>query len=184
MIEVRGKFITLVASLMSLYKDAFKEADRQLYKETGRHWNELEPEGWYDAKFYKMFGYTYRDSSPSGDNALITLGKQIYPTIKRTVGLPANLKTPIDYLEFEAEGYLESIRGPGITTNPRTFVRKTDGYVIIQTTMTEPDCKIIEGVYMGIMKMAGVNRGKVYQEKCIKNGDNCCEFHIIWKPLP
>jgi len=115
MIEIRGKFITLVASLMRLYKDSFEKADSKLYAETGRHWNELEPECWYDIKHYTNFAYTYRDSSPSKDNALITLGKQIYPTI-----------------------------------------------------------------YMGIMKMAGVMRGKIYQEKCIKNGDKCCEFHIIW----
>lgn len=180
MIQVKGKFITLAASLMSIYTDALEWANNQLFQDTGKHWNELDPEGWYDSKHYRNMMSAYVEASPSKENALITLGKQIYPTFKKTIGLPSHLKTPIDFLSFENKGYQESFKGPGI--RPRRFVKKENGYVIIQTKMTEQDCKILEGVYMGIMKMAGVMRGKIYQEKCIKNGDNYCEYHIIWKP--
>ena len=180
MAEIKGNFITLAASLMSLYKDIFETVDKRLFEETGKHWNELDPDGWHDTKYYSDMMTAYAKSSPSKENAIITLGKQIYPTIKRTVGLPPNLKNPIDYIEFENRGYQENLRGSEI--RPRKFVKKENGYVIVQTKMIEQDCKILEGVYMGIMKMAGITRGKIYQEKCIKNGDSYCEYHIIWKP--
>lgn len=180
MAEIKGKFITLAASLMSIYKDKLEIVDKQLFEGTGKHWNELDPEGWYDVKYYRDMMTAYAKASPSKENAIITLGKQIYPTIKRTVGFPPNLKTPIDYIEFENRGYLENLRGEEI--KPRIFLKKENGYVIVQTRMLEQDCKILEGVYMGIMKLAGIDRGKIYQAKCIKNGDSFCEYHIIWKP--
>jgi hypothetical protein len=180
MIEIKGKFITLAASLMGIYKDAVEKVDQQLFRETGKHWNELDPESWYNVKHYSNFMTAYKNASPTGENALITLGKQVYPTIKKTVGFPPVLKTPVDYLEFENLGYLENLRGPEI--QPRKFVQKKEGHVIIRTKMIEQDCKILEGVYMGVMKMAGVRRGKIYQQKCIKKGDPYCEYHILWKP--
>ncbi len=181
MAEIKGKFITLTASLMSMYKDALNSADQQLFEDTGKHWNELDPEGWYDTRHYRNFISAYAAASPAKENALVTLGKLVYPTIKKTVGFPKGLNTPIDFLEFESQGYQDSLRGPGI--RPRKFVKKQDGHVIIQTKMPEQDCKILEGVYMGIMKLAGVTRGKIYQEKCIKQGDDCCEYHILWHPV-
>ncbi len=181
MIKVRGKFITLVASLMVIYKDALKKADRQLFMETGKHWNELEPDGWYDVRHYNNFIRAYVESSASKENAMITFGKQIYPTVKKLDGFPAGLKTPIDYLEFEVETYINAFQGPGI--KPRKFIRKEPGYVIIQTKMPEQDCKTLEGVYMGIMKLAGVAKGKIEQTRCLKRGDSFCEFHILWKAM-
>lgn len=180
MIEIKGKFITLAASLMTMYKDALESVDRQILKDTGKHWDELDSECWYDVRHYKNCMTQYAKASPSKENALITLGKLVYPKIKKTVGFPTGLKTPIDFLEFESRGYQENLRGPGI--KPRKFVRKDNGYVIVQTKMIEQDCKILEGVYMGIMKIAGVTRGKIKQLKCVKSGDPECEFHIVWKP--
>ncbi len=43
--EVRGKFITLAGHLMSLFKEGLKSADDELYRKTGKHYNELDPEG-------------------------------------------------------------------------------------------------------------------------------------------
>lgn len=179
MIQVKGRFITLVGTLMGLYKEALTKADQELFNEYKQHWHELNPEGWYDARHYRNFMSMYAKASPGKDNALITLGKLIYPTIKQTTGFPSHLKTPIDFLEFESQAYTENIKGQGV--NPRRFIKKEPGYVIIQTKMLEQDCKALEGVYMGIMKMAGVHRGKIEQVKCLKTGDAYCEFHILWK---
>ena len=178
MVEIKGKFITLTASLMTLYPEKLKKFDRKLFQGTNKHWDELKPEDWYSIKYYRYAILEYIAGSRSKDNAMITAGKLIYPTIKKTVGFPPGLKTPIDYLEFESTAYQDNIRGPGI--KPRIFLKKQIGHVIIKTAMKEQDCKTLEGVYMGIMKLAGVKRGKVIQKKCLKQGDNVCEFHIHW----
>jgi hypothetical protein len=163
---------------MRIYKTELEKADRQLFRDAGKHWHELEPDGWYDARHYRNFINGYVKASPAKENAMITLGKQIYLTVKQMDGFPPGLKTPIDYLEFEAKTYLEAFQGAEIS--PRKFIKKYPGYVIIQTKMTEQDCKVVEGVYRGIMRLAGVSRGKIQQAKCIKNGDAFCEFHILW----
>ncbi|MDY6794583.1 MAG: hypothetical protein SWK76_04780 [Actinomycetota bacterium] len=55
MAEIRGKCVTLAGSLMSLYPDARAKDDEVLYRRTGKHWDELEPDGWYDTDTYKVF---------------------------------------------------------------------------------------------------------------------------------
>jgi hypothetical protein len=80
--EVRGKFIKLAGNMMSLYPEPRKKADAVLFAKTGKHWNELDPAEWYASDVYKVFLDTYRESSVTGEKALITLGKKIFPTKK------------------------------------------------------------------------------------------------------
>jgi hypothetical protein len=178
MAEVKGKFILLIGNLMLVYKEKRAEFDARLFSETGRHWNELDPEGWYDAKLYREAMQAYTEGSITGARALVTLGKHIYPTIKSTVGFPPGLETPLDYILFEAEGYMNNLRGPEI--EPRKFVKKELGHVIVEMNMKEQDCRVMEGVYAGIMGMVGVSNGKVEHALCIKKGDDCCRFQITW----
>ncbi len=179
MAQIKGKFISLTAGLMSVYGDALEQADQQLFEASARHWNELDPEGWYDVKHYCDFIDAYVKASPTREQAMITLGKNIYPTIKRTAGFPPGLDTPLDYIEFESMGYVQNLRGPEI--QPRQFIKKKDGHVIVRTRMIEQDCRVLEGVYLGILGIAGVSNGGVKQEQCVKQGDNTCEFHITWQ---
>ena len=178
MAEIKGKFISLCASLMALYKDKLAKADEAIFSQTGKHWHELDPEGWYDAALYRSTIAAYVEGSPAREEAMVTLGKLIYPTIKRTVGFPPGLSNPVDYITFESEGYQANLRGPEI--KPRNFVKKEDGHIIIETRMEEQDCKVLEGVYLGILEMAGVPNGKVSHTRCIKKGDPFCEFHVKW----
>jgi predicted hydrocarbon binding protein len=178
MVQIKGKFIMLVSILLELYEDAYKKADQKLFNELGVHSDELKPEDWYDIKHYNNLIKAYVNASPTKEKAMLTLGKNIYPTIKRTAGLPPELKTPIDYIKFESKGYQENIKGPGI--QPRKFIKEEEGNVIVQTKMLEQDCTVLVGVYLGILKIAGVSDGRVNQTKCIKNGDDICEFHITW----
>ena len=76
--EVRGKYITLAGSLMSLYPKQRTEANAVLFGETGKHYNELDTEGWYDTKWIKLFLDKYVEASLGGDNALITFGCRKY----------------------------------------------------------------------------------------------------------
>jgi len=177
MSEVRGKYITLAGSLMGLYPQKRAEVDTLLFAQTGKHYNELEPEGWYDTKWIKMFLDKYVEASTTGANAVVTFGRKIYPTIK--AGLPHNLKTPLDFIKFEAEGFLSAHRGPEI--KPRKFIKTTEGDVIIQAVVPPwHNSKMYEGVYIGILEMCGVKNGKVVQTKSQEKGDGITEFHITW----
>lgn len=178
MVKIKGKFIILVASLMKIYKKEFEKTDNELYDELGLHWNELGSEEWYDIKYYNLFIKSYVKASPTNENAMVTLGRKIYPTIKATTGFPPNLVTPLDFIKYESQGYTENIKGPDIV--PRTFVREDDGDVIIQMNMKEQPCKLMEGVYKGILDMSGASFGQVFHDKCILKGDPYCEFHITW----
>lgn len=178
MADVKGKFITLAGSLMSLYKTQLAEADKIVFTKTGRHWNELEPEGWYDTRLFHFFMEAYAKASLSGEQALVTLGRNIYPTIQRTAGLPPHLKTPLDFIKFEAEGYLANHRGSDVI--PRTFIKAVEGEVIVQAPAPGYNSKLYEGVFLGILEMCGVKTGKVVQTKSQEKGDSTSEFRITW----
>ena len=178
MTQTRGKFLVLIMVLMRSYEDQFKKADTYILEKTGKHWNELDPEGWYDTDLTRELISYYVQGSPTKEKALITFGKQVYPTIKRTTGLPPELKTPLEYIEFEAKGHVENLRG--LEVKPRRFLRKEEGCVVIEMPDEGEDCRILEGVYLGILKLADVFSGQVEQKKCVRRGDPVCEFHITW----
>lgn len=179
MVEVKGKFITLAGQLMEPYGDARDEADRRLFAEVGKHWDELDPEGWYDIRLCNSFIEAYADASQMGDEALITMGKGMYPTIERTSGLPSWLRTPADYLRHETEGYLSNVRGWGVA--PRRIAKLEDGHAIIEAKIRAWNCRILEGVYLGILELAGATGGRVEQRTCVRRGAEICEFHITWQ---
>ena len=62
----------------------------------------------------------YKMSKGADELVAFRLGKNIYPTIERIGGFPPDLETPLDYIEFELEGYRANLRGPEI--NPRKFL--------------------------------------------------------------
>lgn len=178
MAELRGKWITLAGSFMTLYKDQQKKADEYLFSQTGKHWNEVDQEGWYDTKIFGRFLDCYAEGSITGEKALVTLGRQIYPTIKKTVGLPPQLKTAFDLMKFEAEGFLQNHRG--FDVKPRKFVKVEDRDIVVQAPAPGYNAKLYEGVYLGILELCGVKSGKVVMSQSMKSGDTTDEFHITW----
>jgi hypothetical protein len=177
MAESKGKFISLAGALMSLYEDKLEAADRYCVRVTGKHYNDLDPEGWYGTDVINAFMEKYCEGSPTGERAIITLGRKIYPRIKRTVGLP-EFKSPLEAIIFEAEGFLDNHRGSDVV--PRKFLRKEEGLVIVEAPAPGYDCLLYEGVYLGILEMTGVATGTCKQTRCVKKGDPTCEFRIEW----
>lgn len=173
MAQVRGKFITLIGSLMGIYKDAREQANGKLFAATGRNYNELDAEGWYECEYYINFMDEYVKASVSKQKALITLGKQVYPTIKRTVGIPPEIKTPLDCILFEAEGFLFSHKG--IDVSPRKFIKKEEGHVIVQAPSVGYPEIFMQGVFEGILDMYEV-AGSV----TITKAAPVCEYEIKW----
>lgn len=174
MVYIKGKMITLTAHLMSLYKDAQKFCDDILVERTGKHYYELEPEEWYDVKLLNGFITNYIKASPTGEQAIVTLGKQIYPTINKTVGLPPEINTALDLLIYEAKGFELHHKGEGI--EPRKFIKKEEGHVIVQAPAPGYSQKLYEGVFLGILEMKGIYTGKVKMTK----GSPEFEYEITW----
>ena len=174
MAEVKGKFIMLCGSLMSLYKKQLEEADNVLFSKTGKRCKDLEPEGWYDTKIFDLFMKKYSEGSIAGESAIVTLGRLVYPTVKDTMGLPANIKTPLDLIMFEAEGFMLNHRGEGVV--PRQFIIKKEGHVIVKAPAPGYNQKLYEGVYLGILEMFGIKDGKV---SMVKDAPDF-EYDIRW----
>ena len=178
MAQMKGKFIGLAVSLMGTYKEAQAKADEYIFKNKKLHYKELDQEGWYDTKIFAHAMDAYAKASPTGDRAYVTLGQKVYPTIKKSTGLPPTLKTPLDFILFEAEGF--KLNHQGTDVKQRKFIQKTDKHVIVEAEAPNYSCKLNKGVYMGILAMCGVTTEKVEQTKCKSNGDGTCEFHITW----
>jgi hypothetical protein len=174
MAEVKGKFITLAGSLMGLYKENQRRADEQLFQATGKHYAELDPEAWYDTRLFDIFMKEYAKGSPAGERAIVTLGRNVYPTIKKTSGLPPEIKTVLDSLVFEAKGFELNHRGADV--KPRKFIKKEDKHIIVQAPAPGYSQKLFEGVFLGIIQMYGINNGKVIMTK----GAPEFEYDITW----
>ncbi|MBN1552876.1 hypothetical protein JW979_15485 [bacterium] len=178
MAEIRGNIINLTGSLMQLYPDVQKKADDLLYSKTGKHWNQLTIDDWVDTRFWDLFMNAYAKGSIAGEKALLTLGRNIYPTIKKAGQIPADIDTPLKMLQFEGEGFKIYHRGADV--KPRKFLRLKPKDVLVDAPSPGYNCVVIAGVFQGIVEMFGVKGVKVEQTKCIKKGDTTCEYHVTW----
>ena len=84
----------------------------------------------------------------------------------------------MDYIIYEGEGFELNHTGDGI--QPRKWIQKNDGDVIVQAPAPGYNCRLYEGVFLGILEMQGEMNGNVEQTKCMTRGDETCEFHITW----
>jgi hypothetical protein len=171
MADVKGKFITLCGVLMGYQQDALQEANHYLQEKLGKTHLELEPEDWYSTEVFDYFMNTFAKYSEVPAYSYIVLGKRIYPKIKFTTGLPEHLKTPLDFIKFEAEGFLANHRGDDVI--PREFIKAEEGEVIVKAPAPGYNSKLYEGVFLGILQMCEIQTGKVVQtEKDV--------FKITW----
>jgi hypothetical protein len=181
MAQIRGKFITMACSLLVLKPAAKAEAYQRVKSLTGKEWDQLEPEGWYDAEGPEaVFQVAEKYHGAVMSRAVIkVMGRRIYPTIDETVGLPTHLKTPVDWLEWEGSNFLNDHRGPDVV--PRKFIKTEPGHIVVEAASPGYNCFITEGVYEGILEICGVKDYKVTQTRCVKKGDAVCEYDIRWK---
>lgn len=180
MAEVKGKFITLACSLLETKPEAKTAALTAVKQMTGKEWNELDPEGWYNTNVFEaVFKAIMDHTSPLlGWAAIKVIGRGVYPTIQRTVGLPTQLTTPEDFIKFEAEGFLANHRGADVI--PRKIIKAEPGMVVMEAPSPGYNCSLIEGVYEGILIMCDIRHGKVKQSRCVTKGDTTCEYVISW----
>lgn len=170
--EVKGKFFQLAAQLMnSVSEKHLQIANKALIDTLGLAWNELHPEEYYPTTLFGLFVETYAQAVGNAEEAIIKLGKLIYPTIKYTTGLPEFLKTPKEFIRFEAAGYL--LNHQGIDIIPRKIINQTDNSITMYAPSIGYSEKLFEGVWLGMLEMIGVNTGKVE-----KAGDHT--YTISW----
>jgi len=179
--EVKGKFITLACDLIKTKPQARLAAMGAVRELTGKDPYELDPEGWYStAAFDAVFSAIEANTEGiMGWASIKVIGQLVYPTIRSTVGLPPHLKTPLDFLKFEAEGFLTNHTGPDVI--PRKFIKTEDKDIMIAAPSPGYNCTLIDGVYEGILHICGIADGSVKQIQCVKRGDPTCLYHITWK---
>ena len=177
MADVQGRFITLVSILMSPYPAARDKADAVLFKHTKKHWKDVNPDEWIPTTLYNLFMQEYAEASPQKEQAIVTLGRQIYPTIKKSPGLP-NFASPLEAILFENDGYLGAHRGPEI--RPRNWLLKEPGHVIVDAPAPGYNPILYVGVFQGILEMMGEKKGKVVMLKNQLKGAATSEFDISW----
>ncbi|MFD0998082.1 hypothetical protein ACFQ21_02150 [Ohtaekwangia kribbensis] len=158
MAQVKGKFITLTGMLAFNSKGSIEKIDDYLVKETGlTHW-ELDPEEFYDTTTWQEVLTIYSQDFPDPKQAILDLGKRIYPTLKRTVGLPSHLKTPKDFILFEAEGFKLNHSSD---VEPRKVLEATETSVTMYVPALGYDEALYIGVWLGILEIISIQTGKV-----------------------
>ncbi len=159
MAEIKGKFITLTGMLMSDKEEILAKANEYLEDETGCTHLELDPEDYYDTSLWDHFMKVYSNSYDNPKQAMIDLGKRIYPTIKRTSGFPEHLKTPLDFVKYEAEGFLENHNGDDVI--PRKISNEQETEITMHAPAPGYDESLYIGVWLGILEMVGITTGEV-----------------------
>ena len=176
--EVRGNIINLTGILMNNYPEVQKMAGETLKKQSGRDWQTATFEDWFETKYWDLFIRTFAQASPGKEQALVGLGRKIYPMIKKTQGFPEGIDTPLKALQFEAQGFLLHHRGPDV--KPRRFLKASEGDVVVDAQAPGYHCHVYEGVFLGILDLYGIKTAKVVQTECVRHGAAACQFHITW----
>lgn len=166
---VKGKFIKLTGLLMR--PDEVKRADEYLINAEGVPHTKLVDEDWYDTNVFNRFKDICAEDSLLKERLYYFVGTRVYPTIKRSAGLPPELVTPLDFIKFEAEGYLLNHRGEGIVS--RKFIHAKDGDVLVEASTPGYKPDFMRGVFAGILAICDVKTGNVEYL-----GDD--KFHITW----
>lgn len=180
MAQIKAKFIQLACDFLSSNPDAQKAAIAEVEGRVGRSYKSLDPEEFYDTYILDSV-FKEIDKHESEFMARVrkkVIGQEVYSTIKYTVGIPEHIKTPLDHVKFEAEGFLLNHRGADV--KPRRILQAEDHKVLIEAVSPGYDCTLIEGVFEGILRMCGHTNKSVKQTKCLKNGDDTCIFEISW----
>ena len=158
MAQIRGKFITLTGMLASSSKESIEKIDYYLVEQTGLTHLELDPEEFYETFIWNEVMNIYAQVYPDPKKALIDFGKRVYPTIKRTAGFPAHLKTPKDFILFEAEGFKLN---HSADVEPRKILEASENSVTMYAPAPGYDESLYIGVWLGILEMNSIFTGTV-----------------------
>jgi hypothetical protein len=86
--------------------------------------------------------------------------------------------TALKTLSLEGEFFNAFHRGKDV--RPRKYLQIREGEVIVEAMAPGYNCKIYEGVYLGILELYGIKTGQVVQTHCVVRGNPTCVFRITW----
>ncbi len=181
MAEVKGKFITLACDLIKSKPEARQAAIDAVRKLAGKDPYELDPEGWYDTKVFDAV-FTAIESNTTGIMgwaSIKVIGQARLPDDKGDRRPSSAAEMPLDFVKFEAEGFLQNHRGSDVI--PRKFIKTEDKNIVVDAPSPGYNCTLIEGVFEGILHICGIADGAVRQIQCVKRGDPTCVYHITWE---
>jgi len=159
MAGVKGKFITLTGMLMSDNLELLEKANQFLENKIGLRHLELDQEEFYDTTVWNDYMHIYTEGHTNPKQAIIDLGMSVYPTIKRTAGMPPHLKTPLDYIVFEAEGFRMNHAGDDVIQ--RKIIEESSNHIVMYAPAPGYDENLYIGVWLGILEMIGIDTGKI-----------------------
>ncbi|MFT7036690.1 MAG: hypothetical protein ACJA2S_005227 [Cyclobacteriaceae bacterium] len=169
MLYMRGKFIKLIGFLMLPSEVA--RVNKYLVSAVGVPSSKLVDEGWYDTQVFSRFMDVCTQDSTMGDRLYYFVGSRIYPTVKKSGGLPPELVTPLDVIKFEDEVWRVNHKGEGIV--PRKYFHVKEGDVLLEVITPGYNTDFMRGAFAGILLMFDIKSGKVEYL-----GDD--KFHITW----
>jgi len=149
MAQVKAKFIQLACDFLSSSPETQRAAIAAVERNAGKPYKELDPEAYYDASVLDAV-FKEIDNHESELMARVrkkVIGQEVYSTIRFTVGIPEHIKTPLDHVKFEAEGFMLNHRGGDV--KPRRILLAEDRHVVIEAPSPGYDCTWIEGVFVG-----------------------------------
>lgn len=181
MAKSKGKFVAMAYTLLELNPEAQIEAARKIKQLTGQDLTQIIPEGWYDTSVIESVFQIVEKyyGSIMAWSTIKVMGRRIYPTIAKTVGLPTHLKTPLDWLRWEGQSFLNDHQGRDVV--PRNFLKVETGHIIVEAISPGYNCILVEGVFEGILDMCNIKTYTVKQTRCVKKGNPVCEYDITWK---
>jgi hypothetical protein len=180
MAEVKGKFITLACDLIKTKPEVRQAAMDAVKRLTGRDPYELDPEEWYNTNVFNAVFSAIEANTEGilGWASIKVIGQLVYPTIRTTVGLPTHLQKPLDFVKFEADGFILNHRGADVV--PRKFLKTEERQIIVEAPSPGYNCMLMEGVYEGLLQISGIKDGLVKQIQCVRRGDPTCVYDISW----
>ncbi|MFH0824546.1 MAG: hypothetical protein V2B18_17470 [Pseudomonadota bacterium] len=180
MAEIKGNIIMLACSLLETKPEAKTAALSSVKQMTGKEWDQLDPNGWYDTKVLQMVFQAIVDNTSSlrGWAAIKVIGRKVFPTVHKRAGLPPSLTTPLDFFQYSVQSYRENHRGSDVIQ--RKIIKAEPGMVVIDAPSPGYSCALAEGIYEGILMMCDVRNGQVKQSRCVTKGDPTCEYVISW----
>jgi hypothetical protein len=159
MVEIKGKYITLAGMLISDNHDLLNKANDYLQTQTGYlHW-ELPSEEFFDIVHLNEFLKLYSSVYTNPGEALKYFGKRIIPTIKRTTGIPSDIKSVLDYLNFEASDFINNYRGEDVI--PRRITTQHEGEFTVYSPSPGYEPVITTGIYLGIFEMTNIKTARI-----------------------
>jgi len=157
--DIRGQMVLLVARLMN--PAAREQAETVLNSRTGLRLADLTPDSWVNTSIFEAFlqAHAHAHGSGRGQQAIIDVGRQIFPTLEAGGLLPKETKSLADWLAYEGQVFLKTHRGNEV--RGRNVLTREDGHVVVEALAPGYDSTLYVGLYEGILAWAGAREPAV-----------------------